>query len=100
LQVQPEFSQDADDRIFLNGLKDFDKPVCQGAFLVCCAMTKGQQTLQEMQLQAVLEKFHSIDGLISAGSGSGKTGGWQTLFLNLRISGCLPYRAVAQNGYS
>jgi hypothetical protein len=56
---------------------------------------KGQHTPQEMQLQAVLADFYSIDGLISAGSGSEVAR--QTLFLNLRISGCLPYRAVTHS---
>lgn len=69
-----EFSLEADDRIpvnFLNRLKDFEKLVCWRAILVCYAVTKGQQTPQEMQLQAVLADFHGLDSLISAGTGSG-----------------------------
>jgi hypothetical protein len=58
--------------IFLNELKDFDK-------LVCYAVTKGQQTPQKMQLQAVLADCYSIYGLILVGSGSGETRGREKL---------------------
>ena len=70
-----EFSLVADDRIpvnFLNGLKDFEKLVCWRAILLCYAVTKGQQTPQEMQLWAVFADFHGLNSLISAGTGSGK----------------------------